>query len=105
MTPFDAEHERLLTEPNVAALTTLRADGTPHTSPIWVDWDGTYVLVNTDRRNAKVRHVEANPQVCVMVVDRNDDDTWVGVSGPPSSSTTARSTTCTSCRGATPGRT
>jgi PPOX class probable F420-dependent enzyme len=80
--PFDDVHERLFKEPNLAAVTTIRPDGTPHTSPTWVDWDGEHVLVNTAYGRAKVRHVQANPQVSVMVVDRNDADTWVAVSGP-----------------------
>jgi PPOX class probable F420-dependent enzyme len=79
---FDETHERLFKEPNLAAVTTLRKDGTPHTSPVWVDWDGEHVLVNTAYGRAKVRHVQSNPQVAVMVVDRNEPYTWVAVSGP-----------------------
>jgi PPOX class probable F420-dependent enzyme len=82
MATIDEKHTRLFKEQNLAAVTTLRRDGSPHVTPTWVDWDGEHVLVNTARGRAKVRHVEGNPQVGVLVVDPNDPYTWVAVSGP-----------------------
>ncbi len=35
--------ERLL----LCALSTVNSDGQPHTVPVWYDFDGTYVRVNT----------------------------------------------------------
>jgi PPOX class probable F420-dependent enzyme len=80
--PIDEKHEALLKSTNLAAVTTLRRDASPHTTPTWVDWDGEHVLVNTARGRAKVRHIEANPRVGVLVVDRDDPYSWVSVSGP-----------------------
>ena len=35
--------------PPVAALTTVMPDGSPRTSVVWCDFDGTYVRINTMR--------------------------------------------------------
>ena len=82
MARIDERHAGLLKARNLAAVTTLRADGTPHVTPTWADWDGEHVLVNTVRGHAKTRHLEANPQAAVLVVDRADPFFWVAISGP-----------------------
>ena len=38
---------RLLQEPNFGHLATLMPDGSPQVTPVWVDYDGTHILVNT----------------------------------------------------------
>jgi PPOX class probable F420-dependent enzyme len=65
--------------PGVA--TTLRGDGTPHSTVVWVDEDGGDVLFNTIERRAKARHLRENPHVAVIVVDPADMYHWVAVSG------------------------
>ncbi len=77
LTPAQAE---LFRKPNYAVLTTLRADGTPHNTPVWVDIDdaGT-VSVNTAEGRAKHRHILANPNVAVTIMD--EPYKWVSISG------------------------
>lgn len=48
---------------------TLMADGTPQVTPVWVDYDGVYVLVNTVRGRQKERNVRRNPHVALCIVD------------------------------------
>ncbi len=50
-------------------MTTLRADGSPHSTVVWVDCDGDDVLFNTARGRAKERHLLADPRVSVVTVD------------------------------------
>jgi|SRR3954449_8589471 PPOX class probable F420-dependent enzyme len=82
MATIDEKHARLLKATNLAAVTTLRRDGSPHVTPTWIDWDGEHVLFNTARGRAKVRHIEGNPRAAVLVVDEADPYSWVSVSGP-----------------------
>ena len=72
---------RILLQPNLAAVTTLRADGSPHTTVVWVDWDGEHVVFNTTETRAKTGHLRADPRASVLVLDRNDPYRWVSVSG------------------------
>jgi PPOX class probable F420-dependent enzyme len=71
----------LFLEPNYAAATTLRRDGSPHTTVVWVDWDGENVIVNTNEWRVKPKHLRRDPRVNVTVIDRNDPYRWVAVTG------------------------
>jgi PPOX class probable F420-dependent enzyme len=71
----------LFLEPNYAAVTTLRRDGSPHTTVVWVDWDGENVIVNTNEWRVKPKHLRRDPRVNVTVIDRNDPYRWVAVTG------------------------
>jgi PPOX class probable F420-dependent enzyme len=64
----DAQAE-FLRNPYYAVITTLRPDGTPHQTVVWVDADDGDVLINTAEGRAKPRHMRANPNVSVAVVD------------------------------------
>jgi PPOX class probable F420-dependent enzyme len=71
----------LLREPQLAQVSTLMPDGTPHITPVWVDTDGQAVLFNTARGRVKARNLERNPAIAVSVLDRADDHRWVSVRG------------------------
>jgi PPOX class probable F420-dependent enzyme len=73
---------RMFTGPYYGVATTVRPDGSPHSTVVWVDYDGEHVLVNTADGRAKPRHLRANPQLGVTVVDPEDAYRWVSVSGP-----------------------
>ena len=64
-----------------AVVTTLRKDGSPHSTVVWIDEDGGDVVFNTARGRAKDLHLKNDPRVSVMVVDPNDHYKWVAVSG------------------------
>jgi len=73
---------RMFTEPHYGVVSTVRKDGSPHQTVVWVDFDGENVLVNTAEGRAKPRHIRANPHVGVSVVDPQDPYRWISVSGP-----------------------
>ena len=66
-----------------AHLSTLTPDGTPHSTPVWVDYDADAdrVLVNTARGRHKERNVRANPKVGVSTCDPDDPYRYVSVRG------------------------
>ncbi|HVV58292.1 MAG TPA: PPOX class F420-dependent oxidoreductase [Gaiellaceae bacterium] len=64
-----------------AVVTTLRKDGSPHSTVVWIDEDGGDVVFNTARGRAKDVHLKNDPRVSVLVVDPNDQYKWVAVSG------------------------
>ena len=59
----------LLREKHFAELVTLMPDGSPQISPVWVDTDGTNVLINTATGRLKTRNIERDPRVAVAVLD------------------------------------
>jgi PPOX class probable F420-dependent enzyme len=64
-----------------AVLTTLRADGSPHSSVVWVDEEGGELVFNTTRGRAKERHLSADPRAALLVIDPADGYRWLAVSG------------------------
>ena len=66
--------------PFVGVVTTLREDGSPHTTVVWVDArDG--VAFNTARGNAKDEHLQADARLSLIVVDPGNPWHWVSVDG------------------------
>jgi PPOX class probable F420-dependent enzyme len=72
---------KLLLDNNVGALATIREDGTPNVTPVWVDWDGRHILVNTSYGRAKELHLRRDPRCTLLVVNPKDADDWVSVTG------------------------
>jgi PPOX class probable F420-dependent enzyme len=73
---------RMFTDPYYGVVATVRPDGSPHQSVVWVDYDGENVVFNTAEGRAKPRHIRANPSVSVSVVDPENPYRWIAVSGP-----------------------
>ncbi|HKZ50289.1 MAG TPA: PPOX class F420-dependent oxidoreductase [Dehalococcoidia bacterium] len=67
---------KLLEEPNFAFLATLMEDGSPQVTPVWVDYDGRYILVNTAEGRVKVRNVRRDPRVTMAVANRENPYHW-----------------------------
>jgi PPOX class probable F420-dependent enzyme len=68
--------------PYVGVVTTLREDGSPHSTIVWVDVEGDKVSFNTALGRAKPKHLEHDPRASLLMVDPNDAFRWVAVSGP-----------------------
>jgi PPOX class probable F420-dependent enzyme len=68
-------------QPNVAVVAALRADGTPHQTVTWIDYDGAHVLVNLNTFRTKLRYLEADPRVSVLVLDRDDPFRRIRIDG------------------------
>jgi PPOX class probable F420-dependent enzyme len=66
---------------HIAIVTTLRADGSPHSTPVWIDSDGEDVLFNTARGRAKERNLVADGRISIVTVDGNDFHRWLAVDG------------------------
>jgi PPOX class probable F420-dependent enzyme len=67
---------------NWANVVTLRADGTPHATPVWIDTDGEHVIFNTAIGRAKERHLRRDPRIAVVVLPaENQQAGYVSVNG------------------------
>ena len=83
MAQLEEKQRKFLDEnPFVGTVTTLRADGSPHSTIVWIDVDDGKVSFNTARGRAKSVHLEKDPRASVLVVDPNDSYKWVAISGP-----------------------
>ena len=67
-----------------AVATTLRRDGSPHSTVVWIDEVDGEVWFNTAVGRAKERHLQNDPRVGVTVVDPHNQYRWVAVTGTAS---------------------
>jgi len=82
MAALKEAQKRFLDEnPFVGTVTTLRPDGSPHSTIVWVDVEDGKVSFNTARGRAKPRYLEQDPRASLLVVDPEDPYRWVAVSG------------------------
>ena len=81
MAELSEKQAQFLDNPYVGVVTTLREDGSPHATVVWVDRDDGAVSFNTARGRAKERHLNRDPRVAITVVDPQNAYQWVSVSG------------------------
>jgi PPOX class probable F420-dependent enzyme len=77
----DKQRTFIAENPYVATVTTLRQDGSPHATVVWVDTENGTVTFNTAVGRAKERHLRNDPRVSLTVVDPQNVWQWVSVSG------------------------
>jgi len=75
------EQAQLFLDKNFGALATIREDGTPHVTPVWVDYDGEHVVFNTATGRAKWRHMRRDPRVTIEVTSMENPYEYVTVIG------------------------
>ncbi len=59
----------ILSKPAFAHLSTLMEDGSPQSSPVWIDTDGPLLLVNSAEGRVKDRNIRRDPRVALSVSD------------------------------------
>jgi PPOX class probable F420-dependent enzyme len=75
------EQAALFLADNYAVTATLRADGSPHQTATWIDWDGEHVLFNITVTRRKYVELQRDPRASVFVFDGTNWYRWVSVSG------------------------
>jgi PPOX class probable F420-dependent enzyme len=64
-----------------ANLATLMPDGRPQVTPVWCDYDGTHILVNSARGRRKDRNMRRDPRVSLSIMDPDNPYRYVEVRG------------------------
>ena len=52
-----------------ASLGTLMPDGKPQVTPVWCDFDGTHVVINSAKGRVKDRNMRRDPRVSMALID------------------------------------
>ena len=78
----DKQREFIAENPFVGTVTTLRPDGSPHSTIVWVDAENGVVTFNTAVGRAKERYLRQDPRAAIMVVHPENAYQWVSVNGP-----------------------
>jgi PPOX class probable F420-dependent enzyme len=59
----------ILSKQTVANLATLMPDGSPQVTPVWVDYEGDRIVINTAEGRAKPRNMRDDPRVALSATD------------------------------------
>jgi PPOX class probable F420-dependent enzyme len=63
------KYSDLLQKPAFGSLGTLMRDGSPQVTPVWVDFDGKHVLVNSAKGRLKDKNMRRDPRVAISLQD------------------------------------
>ena len=64
-----------------AHVVTMMPDGTPQVTPVWVDYDGTHVIINSARGRQKDRNLRRNTNVALSMQDPDNPYRYLEVRG------------------------
>jgi PPOX class probable F420-dependent enzyme len=56
-------------------------DGSPQVTPIWFDWDGTHVIINTARGRVKDKALKRRAKVALAIPDPDDLYKYIQIKG------------------------
>lgn len=84
MSELSAEARALLERPIHGWVTTLRADGSPHSTVVWVGVDDRGVYFNTAVGRVKERHLRRDPRLSLAVLDPDNSYHLVSITGTAS---------------------
>ena len=56
-------------------------DGRPQVTPVWCDYDGKYVIVNSARGRRKDRNMRRDPRVALALVDPDNPYRYIEIRG------------------------
>jgi PPOX class probable F420-dependent enzyme len=72
-----------------ANLATLMPDGRPQVTPVWVDYDGRQVIVNTAVGRQKDKNLKRDGRVSMSIIDPDNPYRYLEVRGRVSERTTS----------------
>jgi PPOX class probable F420-dependent enzyme len=64
-----------------ASLALVMRNGTPHVTPIWFDYDGTHIIINTARRRVKDKILKRHPVVALAIIDPDNPYRYLQIRG------------------------
>lgn len=89
MSDIPTKYLDLLTEKKALAnLATIQPDGSPQVTPVWFDYTGGVVRVNTAKGRIKARNLAVGARVAMSIVDPDNDYRYIQVRGTVTKETT-----------------
>src|SRR6266511_5219600 len=78
---FPDKYLELFKKKAFGAFTMLMPDGSPQTTPVWVDYQNDRIWVNSALGRQKDKNVRRDPRVAVTVIDPDNPYRYVEVRG------------------------
>lgn len=71
----------LFQKPAFGHLATLMRDGTPQVTPVWVDFDGEHILINSRQGRLKNNNMSQRAAVAIDIVDPQNPYRYITIRG------------------------
>lgn len=78
---FPEKYKDLLEKKTFAHLGTLMPDGSPQVTPLWWEYDGTHVVVNSARGRTKDKNMRRDGRVSLAISDPENPYRYVQLRG------------------------
>ena len=75
------KYQDLFQKKAFANLATLMPDGKPQVTPVWCDFDGKHVLVNSAKGRVKDRNMRRDPRVSMALIDPDNPYRYLQLQG------------------------
>ena len=76
-----AEFRDLFDRPVLASVATVMPDGRPQVTPVWCDYDGTHVLLNTAKGRQKDANIRRDPRIALSILDPENPYRYLEIRG------------------------
>jgi PPOX class probable F420-dependent enzyme len=64
-----------------ANLALVLSDGTPQVTPVWFNWDGKHIIINTARGRVKDKVLHRKPVVALLISDPDNMYRYIQIRG------------------------
>jgi PPOX class probable F420-dependent enzyme len=81
MATIPDKYADLFQKPAFGNLATILPSGQPQVTPVWVDFDGRYVLVNSALGRKKDENIRKNPKVSLAIMDPENPYRYMEIRG------------------------
>jgi PPOX class probable F420-dependent enzyme len=81
MAEIPSKFRDLFEKKSFASLATLMPDGRPQVTPVWVDFDGQNVVINSAKGRQKDRNMRREPRVSMSIPDPENPYRYLEIRG------------------------
>ena len=81
MATIPDQYKDLLQKKAFAHLATVMKDGSPQVTPIWFDYDGTHVRINSAKGRWKDKNMRNRPKVALSIPDPDNPYRYMQIRG------------------------
>ncbi len=71
----------LLQKKALAQVATVMPDGSPQVTPVWFDYDGRYIRINSAKGRQKDKNLRRDPRVALDIIDPQDPYRYMQIRG------------------------
>src|SRR5207253_10231444 len=75
------KYQDLFKKKAFASLAAIMPDGRPQVTPVWVDYDGKHIIINSAKGRQKDRNLRRDPRVALAIIDPENPYRYMEIRG------------------------